>query len=280
MARLRSSVGSFCLGLGFHVAMRVETQEVLSLIQKLRPFDCGKELIRVGGPGDGGYLIPNDLEGVEYCFSPGVGGNCAFENQLANLGIKSFMADYSVDGPPVSRPEFTFDKKFVGAYDSERFMTMAFWKEKYLKDYAGELVLEMDVEGSEYGVILNMPDALLYQFRIMAIEFHDLDLLFERSAFPLISSCFEKILRNFCVVHIHPNNCRPPVKCGKIEIPRVLEFTFLNRRRVASTRPRSDFPHKLDFESEQRPPLPLPACWYSPSNGGEPKYGPIAGTSR
>ena len=26
----------------------------------------------IGGAGDGGYLVPDDLDGIEYCFSPGV----------------------------------------------------------------------------------------------------------------------------------------------------------------------------------------------------------------
>jgi len=45
----------------------------------LRPYTTDKELIRLGAEKDGGYLIPNDLAGIEACFSPGVGNEFNFE---------------------------------------------------------------------------------------------------------------------------------------------------------------------------------------------------------
>src|SRR5690349_1744358 len=100
--------------MGFHVARAADQADVTALLQKLHPQNCGIELIRCGAERDGGYLIPDDLEGIEYLFSPGVKDITAFEDQLANCGIKSFLADYSIDRPPVERPEFVFDKKFLG----------------------------------------------------------------------------------------------------------------------------------------------------------------------
>jgi hypothetical protein len=253
------------LRVGLSVTKRTNPVEVKDLIQRLRPQNCGKELIRIGSPGDGGYLLPDDLAGIEYCFSPGVSDRSEFENQLADLGIKSFLADYSVDAPQVARPELIFDKKFLGASDRGNFMTLASWKDKYLKDYAGDLILQMDIEGSEYEVILNMPDSLLSQFRIIVIEFHFLHKLYEQFAFRLLSPSFEKILQSFHVVHIHPNDLGGIVKVGGIEIPKVMEFTFLNKKRVTSTTPRTAFPHPLDADNGKDVSMPLPKCWYSAS---------------
>ncbi len=236
---------------------------MVGLIQKLRPLDCGIELIRIGGSGDGGYLIPDDLEGIEFCFSPGVSTISEFENQLADRNIKSFLADYSIDGPSINRPEFTFDKKFVGPTDGDKFFTMATWKDKYLKDYQGDLILQMDIEGSEYGVILSTPDHLLDQFRIIVIEFHGLEKLFDPFVFEYISSTFDKLLKSFYVAHIHPNNFCGSVKRNGIRVPRVMEFTFLNKRRASCTRPQTVFPHKFDAGNVRRASLPLPKCWYS-----------------
>jgi hypothetical protein len=248
---------------GFNVTWKTKPADVLGLIRKLRPQNCGKELIRIGGSGDGGYLVPDDLDGIEYCFSPGVNTISDFENQLADLGIRSFLADYSVDVPPVIRPEFTFDKKYLGPTDSGKFFTLASWKDKYLKNYAGDLLLQMDIEGGEYPVILNSPSELLNQFRIIVIEFHSLDRLFDPLVFGLFSSCFEKLLESFCVVHIHPNNYYGCVKSWNIEIPRIMEFTFLNRKRVTIATPALAFPNKLDAPNvPHRKNLRLPACWY------------------
>ncbi|MFP5236260.1 MAG: hypothetical protein ACLGSD_10180 [Acidobacteriota bacterium] len=257
-------VRSGFLRLGFNLNIRTDSARVLQFIKKLQPQDCGIELTRIGGPGDGGYLIPRDLEGIEYCFSPGVNTISNFENELADLHIKSFMADYSVDGPPVARPEFTFDKKFLGSTDGGHFMTLSSWKDKYLGKYAGDLLLQMDIEGCEYEAILSTPDSLLNQFRIMAIEFHFLDRLFDPFVFSLISSCFDKILQFFYVVHAHPNNCGNSVAVDGIEVPEVIEFTFINKRRARPVGPQLSIPHKLDADNKPTAPsLHLPKHWYA-----------------
>jgi Methyltransferase FkbM domain len=263
--RILGGIRSGPLALGLNVTAQTKPAYVRDLIRKLRPQDCGKDLIRIGGKKDGGYLIPDDLEGIEYCFSPGVSNVSDFENDLADRHIKSFLADYSVDSPPITRPEFTFDKIWLGSSDRGQHMTLASWKDKYLNGYSGDLILQMDIEGSEYEVILNTPDRLLHQFRIMVIEFHFLDRLFDPFAFRFLSSSFQKILEFFHVAHIHPNNADGVFRKGQIEIPRILEFTFINKDRVSSTRPQAAFPHKLDADNGSARPLPLPKCWYSPT---------------
>ncbi len=44
----------------------------------------------MGGENDGGYLVPDDLEGIEYCFSPGVSNIATFELDCLNRG--SFLS--------------------------------------------------------------------------------------------------------------------------------------------------------------------------------------------
>ena len=107
------------------------------MIKLLRPIDVeGKELIRIGKNTeiDGNYLIPDDIKDIEYCFSLGVGKSSAFELHLAEMGIKSFITDYSVDKLPVENPNLIFDKKFVNSYNSDKTITFMDWKEKYLKN--------------------------------------------------------------------------------------------------------------------------------------------------
>jgi hypothetical protein len=256
--------------IGRNLVQRTNRETVLNLIRTLRPLDCGKPLIRIGGNTDGGYLLPDDLDGIEYCFSPGVSTVADFENELADRKIKSFLADYSVDAPPISRTEFTFDKKFLGATDNEQFITLESWKEKYLRDYSGDMLLQMDIEGGEYPVILNTPDALLRQFRILIVEFHSLDKLLDPFGFELLSPCFQKLLQFFYVVHLHPNNCCGSVRWGNLEIPRIMEFTFLNKSRCGQGKPQSTFPHPLDAPNVPmnapnvpREDIRLPKCWYS-----------------
>jgi hypothetical protein len=258
-----SLVTDAAFAFGRNLTRLTRDADIRDLIKRLRPLDCGKELIRVGGNADGGYLLPDDLKGIEYCFSPGVGSVADFENHLATLNIRSFLADYSVGSPPIDKPEFTFDKKFLGANDTESSLTLKSWRDKYLPNYAGDLLLQMDIEGAEYEAIISTPVDVLDTFRIMVIEFHFLEKLFDRFVFKLYRACFERILQTFHVVHIHPNNCCGSVKKHDVEVPRVMEFTFYNKKRVTGTRYRHDFPHALDRDngSEHRC-LHLPRCWY------------------
>jgi methyltransferase FkbM-like protein len=248
--------------LGYCLTPKVHDADVLRLIRNLRPRHCGRPLIRVGAEDDGGYLIPDDLAGIEYCFSPGVSRVAAFESQLADRNIKSFLADHSVSSPPLIRPEFTFDRKYVGATDSETCMTIAAWKHKYLAGYNHDLILQMDIEGAEYEALLSTPEQILRQFRIMVVEMHWLERLFDPFGFRIMNACFEKLLKQFYVVHLHPNNCAGCVRKDGIEVPHVLEITFYNGDRAPAGEFCTQFPHPLDADNcLGLPTLPLPPCW-------------------
>jgi len=248
--------------LGYSLTEEADKKEVLALLERMQPQDCSRPLIRIGGERDGGYLVPDDLAGISYCFSPGVNKTADFEHHLAMLNIRSFLADYSVSGPPIQKPEFVFDKRFLGVTDHEPFITLESWKRKYLPDYDGELLLQMDIEGAEYEVILATPLELLQRFRIMVIECHQLDRIFEPFALRLYRACFEKLLSQFMVVHAHPNNCSGSVRHGDLEIPSVIEFTFYNRARITQHAPQRVFPHPLDTDNcAGLPPLDLPRLW-------------------
>ncbi|WP_041200253.1 hypothetical protein [Helicobacter pylori] len=62
----------------------VETpkEKVEGFIKSLHPIKTEHELVRWGDKHDGGYLIPNDFEGIRALFSPGVGGVSAFEEDF------------------------------------------------------------------------------------------------------------------------------------------------------------------------------------------------------
>lgn len=251
--------------LGIHVTETTDPADLGALIQALRPIDGGAPLIRVGPDGDGGYLVPDDLNGIEYAFSPGVATESGFELELAARGIRVFLADYSVDGPAVANSNFVFDKKYIGCVSDETFITLDDWKDAKLPERRGDLLLQMDIEGAEFETLLATSPALLAQFRIMIIEFHYLQDLFNRPYFDLASRVFRKLLATHAVVHIHPNNCCGAVKGHGLEVPRVAEFTFHRSDRLRQRAYCGTFPHPLDRDNRtKKPPLTLPGCWYSP----------------
>jgi hypothetical protein len=249
--------------LGLHGVRRTRKPELVALLESLHPVDSGIPLVRLGPDGDGGYLVPDDLDGIEYAFSPGVSDESGFEADLAERGIRVFLADHSVDGPAESNPLFSFDKKYVGCLEDERFVTLDGWKQARIPDYAGDLLVQMDIEGAEFEAIMSLSPALQRQIRIIIIEFHYLHQLWNKPWFRLVSRTFEKLLSTHSVVHIHPNNCCGSFSSRGLTLPRIAEFTFLRNDRLKTRRYRSDFPHALDRDNVPgKRPLVLPRCWY------------------
>lgn len=240
-----------------------DKHDVESLIRRLAPMTTGKELIRLGPQGDGGYLAPDDLEGIEACFSPGVSSISGFERDCAERGMKVFLADKSVERPAESHERFHFIRKFVGATTSNDFMTLDDWVSLSLPESLSDLILQMDIEGFEYETFLSASDGLMRRFRIIIAEFHNMEQFWNRPFFQLASRAFEKILQTHACVHIHPNNCRGSLKKWELEIPQMAEFTFLRHDRMVNPAPATVFPHPLDGDNTDDPPLPLPKCWYA-----------------
>jgi hypothetical protein len=222
-------------------------EKINNLLKMLRPESQMKELIRIGSDNDGGYLVPDDIEGIKYCYSPGVSDNSDFEDQLTTHGIKCFLADYSVDKPAKYNNLFRFTKKYLGNKNDAQTMRLESWINHNESDE--EMLLQMDIEGAEYQVILDTPSETLRRFRILVIEFHGFKKLAQQHSFDLISTSFYKILRDFRIVHVHANNCCKAIKVGDQLIPPVMEFTFIRNDRFVKSDNKISIPHRLDSKN-------------------------------
>ena len=242
----------------------VRADDIKSVAEMLKPVDSSSQLVRIGGKGDGGYLVPNDLLGVSACFSPGIANNVSFEKQLAGLGITSYMADYSVDGPPERNSRFDFERLYL-ASESDGVMNIRLedwvgWKAKE----AGDLILQMDIEGSEWEVLMDTPLETLSRFRLIVIELHRLDqMLTSHSDFEVVKSVFTKLRKQFSPVHLHANNCFPALGYQGLSIPRVLEVTFLRNDRLTQEGKKYEpqIPHPLDEPNTPYKEVKLTSDW-------------------
>ena len=61
---IRDSVISFLLRRGIAVTPSTRREDIMRLIRELRPVTAPSPLIRLGPMTDGGYLVPDDLEGI------------------------------------------------------------------------------------------------------------------------------------------------------------------------------------------------------------------------
>ncbi|MEM6932128.1 MAG: FkbM family methyltransferase [Pseudomonadota bacterium] len=250
-------------GNSVYVGPAAPLNRVRALVSSFVPEPGLTPLTRIGPMSDGGYLVPDDLEGLAACLSPGTSTEAGFDYEMADRGMPVIMADPTVEGPPVEHPNFRFEKKSVGSRDDTTSTTLRRLIEKHLADTEGDLILQMDIEGAEYAVLLDLDPATLGRLRIMAIEFHHLDQVFAAGFGEIVAAAIAKLKQTHAVVHLHANNWRPLIRRGEIAIPPILEATFHRRDRH---RPDPDvslsYPHPLDAVSvPSRSDIILPEIW-------------------
>lgn len=250
---------------GVYIQKMTPRRHLQALIDSLRPVKTQFDLQRFGGEFDGGYLMPNDFEGVSACFSPGVDVNASFELDIQKrLGIESHLADYSVDSPPMNLFPRSFTKKYIGTFDSDIYITLDTWVRGANEFKSGEdLILQMDIEGGEYLSLLGASEEVLKRFRIILVEIHHVENWGDLRFFEIVKTFFEKINRHFWITHNHPNNCCGLISLGEVMVPRVFELTFLRKDRTDALGYCKHFPHTLDRPNlPGQPDLVLPVNWF------------------
>ena len=225
-------------------------EKIVEFYKLIKPVPIKEGLIRVGSSHDGGYLIPNLLDNIDYNFSPGVSDNFDFEKQLyKEYNIKSFLADYSIENTFSDYEYINFIKKYIGNLDSENYTTLSSWVSNSLTQDS-TIMLSMDIENDEWNVLLNESGEFFRKFKIIIIEFHNFaNYLINKDSFMFVESTFKKIQKNFEVVHIHPNNCCGEIIYDNLRIPNVVEFSFLNKENVNLSDQEIQLPHKLDSKN-------------------------------
>jgi hypothetical protein len=248
----------------------------MGVIELLIPQPCPFQLVRVGGTSDGAYLIPDDLAGIDACFSPGVNNFKNFEDELANqYGIKCHMCDFSSDPSrfrtPLVEGMQTFKKKWLDINGNSDSVSLEEWIDEYSPVASKDLILQIDIEGAEYRNLLASPDSTLKRFRIIVIELHRLGAfknpeLLSKEVEPLL----RKLHETHICVHAHPNNCCGDFIDGEtgLNIPNIIEVTLLRRDRFEGDSSRfyqPKLPHPFDilYNVRYRPPIHLNENWLS-----------------
>lgn len=254
---------------GIYVERVLPPSSSANFAELIAPKTTNFDLIRVGESTDGGYLIPEDIDGIQAVFSPGVAETCSFEMFFADRGIPCFLIDSSVEGPPSDHINIHFQKKNLGLINDVHTVTLDTWVKSSANSDTTDLILQMDIEGAEYEVLLTTPKEVLCQFRILVIEFHRLDAIDTYFGNKIIMESFNRLLEFFTIVHIHPNNCSPIINLGETEIHPVAEFTFLRNDRISEAEFSTTFPHQLDTKNvKSNPDVVLTHDWQQSSPVG------------
>jgi len=111
-------------------------------------------------------------------------------------------------------------------------------------------------------VLLAASDATLGRFRVMVLELHDVQRAWERGGLMLMRAALRRLEAGFVVAHVHPNNRGGSVRRRGLDVPPLLEVTWLRRDRVRGVGGWAGLPHALDRANVPgRPEVALPGCW-------------------
>jgi hypothetical protein len=200
----------------------------MAFLNSLITINNGFELILIGGDGDGSYLIPNDLKGIEKCISPGYGGIAKFENELYfKFKINSIIIDPAINFE-INTPSLQFIEKFIGARITQGRTTI----NEIVKEYKQDLLLQMDIEGNEYEALLGLNLDNLKKFRIIVLELHNLHFISNIWFLDnILEPAFFDILQLFDVVVIRPSSTQTFLING-IRLSDTVEITFHRKDRA------------------------------------------------
>jgi hypothetical protein len=214
----------------YPVAMDVKFENVSQnqIIEIMRfisvKTDQSFQLIRLGSLYDGGYLVVDDFSSRDILVSLGIGDNADFEYNISKRIERIIAFDHTVDSIPNMSSNTQFNKLGVKAKSVNEFITLS----SIVADIPekNDLLLKIDIEGSEWEVLDSMSDKELTRFRQIVGEFHGFN---EKANFGTINRVLSKILQNFVVVHTHANNWGRYEIIKRIAVPDVIEISFLRK---------------------------------------------------
>lgn len=201
----------------------------IKLPKILQPFSCS-DIIRLGKPNDGGYLVNElDIAKTKKLISFGVGHDWSFEKEFLTKNNCSLIA---------------YDSSLLGNIDLENSYYEEFFSGQnvHIKKNIGNqsdqircsdalsdsdfIFLKCDIEGNEYEIL---DEILLNQNRLsgLIIEFHNIN---NFDNFNSITNFIAKI--NLKLLHMHINNYFY-YKHGENEaIPDICEMTFTSSSNI------------------------------------------------
>lgn len=210
--------------------------------------------------GDGGYVLPDDLDGISAMLSLGVGSEVSFDMHFANMGIPIYQYDPTVDGPPEQHKLFTFNRTAWAKTDSQESRSLASMIDIHGIATTNDAILKFDVEGAEWECFESMDSTLLKHFRIIVCELHGMQRLGNQDLLQQTWRMFSTLTHSHTVVHLHANNCCGISLVEGVPVPAVLELTLIRNDRSYFSDCHDPIPGPLDFPSmDDRPDLVLKA---------------------
>lgn len=171
--------------------------------------------IRLGKDNDGGYIM---IDGLEYdcIITAGISNDVSFERDLAALypDLPFYMYDDSIHELPDGFDHGKFYRDKIGF---DNILRPHF--DKY-----NDIFIKMDIEGWENHWLPSLSDTDMLKIKQFVVEWHGI-------------SFSEKSMQRFAethdLVHVHANNYGGFDTIEGLDIPRILECTYVRKGVIA-----------------------------------------------
>jgi hypothetical protein len=123
-----------------------------------------------------------------------------------------------------------------------------------------DILLKIDIEGSEWDVLQNIDIEELNRFRQIVGEFHNLHGIDDKEHYLKIMSVFNKLSGTHELINLHPNNWGGDKVISGVPVPDIIELTYLRKDIYSSFNSTAEFlkiPQEgLDLNSPNNPNSP------------------------
>ena len=231
-----------------------EEERLHAFASAIRPWTAdGLELRRIGGGGDGAYVMADD-SGARHAISLGVGHDVSWDQAMAARGVAVAMFDPTIADPPDAVTGATFHRIGLGPASAHGGHAGGYGLD--LRPFpeimliAGceptDAILKVDIEGAEWD---GLAGADLAGFEQVLIEMHDLHRLCDGASEAAVLDVTQALALSHRAVHVHANNESRFVRFGRLWFPDVIEVSFVRRDRLREAMPAATLAPGLDRPS-------------------------------
>ena len=186
-------------------------------------------LIRIGEQNrDGGYIMANNFQpdGVAYSF--GICNDVSWDLAMARYDYDIFMYDHTIDKLPFTNSKFHFFKEGISGKDENNkpLKTLKTYIENNNHSKTKNMILKMDVEGSEWDFLETVDTKTLKQFDQIVFEMHN---IVRPSYAKRVLKLLEKLNKTHQLIHLHGNNSGYLLTVGDTIFPDVIETSYVNK---------------------------------------------------
>ncbi|MPZ37431.1 MAG: glycosyltransferase [Rhizobiales bacterium] len=206
----------------------------------------GHSKARIGGECDGGYVMIDDLQDVQVCYSFGIGFDVSWDVDMAQRGATVFQYDHTVAAPRQPHAAFCFRQIGIAPADGDNMRTLQSLLNENKHSSDKEMILKIDVEGAEWDVFDHAPSHVLGHFKQIVCEFHGLAELRDRRWCERATRVLVKLANTHAPVHVHGNNFGSFNIVDGVPVPDVLEVTYVRRSSYSLEPSAESFPTVLD----------------------------------